>query len=162
MSATVLCNQTPICANQPHHPISSASFNLKGCNLVCGNPWPNPALTKNFSPIGSVVSEIWPNLCWKTHFFKKSQRCQKLVENLPFLRNYMSKWAEISFGIRFWAWDATNQISAWLLEVNITVVRLICTDWRLVAQFCTMPHYITGFGHWSSIFFVVARKCIHL
>ena len=49
-------------ARQPHHPISSASFNLKGCNLVCATGWSRSALTKNFSPIGPVVPEIWSNM----------------------------------------------------------------------------------------------------
>ena len=75
---TVLCTQMPICALKPHHPISSASFNLKGCNLVCGNLWPNPVLTKNFSPIGAVVPEILPDMCWKTHFFQKVLKMPKI------------------------------------------------------------------------------------
>ena len=47
---------------QLHHPISSASFNLKGWNLVCGNLWLNSTLTQNFSPIGLVLIEIWQNM----------------------------------------------------------------------------------------------------
>ena len=42
--------------------ISFAFFNLKGWNLLCGTPWPNPALTQNFSPIWPLVRGIWQNM----------------------------------------------------------------------------------------------------
>ena len=58
---------------QLHHPISLASFNLKGWNLVCGTPWPNPALTQNFSPNGLVVLEIWQNMWFFPHFEKEGK-----------------------------------------------------------------------------------------
>ena len=44
----------------------------KGCNLVCATGWPKSALTKNFSPIGPVVPEIWPNMWGKSQ--KKRER----------------------------------------------------------------------------------------
>ena len=58
---------------QLHHPISLASFNLKGWNLVCGTLWPNPALTQNFSPNGLVVLEIWQNMWFFPHFEKEGK-----------------------------------------------------------------------------------------
>ena len=58
---------------QLHHPISSASFNLKGWNLVCGTPWPNPALSQNFSPNGLVVLEIWQNMWLFSPLWKRGE-----------------------------------------------------------------------------------------
>ena len=63
---TVRWNPRAPRAFRTHHPISSASFNLKGCNLVCATGWPKYALTKNFSPVGPVVPEIWPNMWEKS------------------------------------------------------------------------------------------------
>ena len=53
--------------------ISSASCNLKGWNLVHGTPWPNPALTQNFSPNGLVVLEIWQNMLFFPNFEKEGK-----------------------------------------------------------------------------------------
>ena len=68
-------------ASQPHHPISSASFNRKGWNLVCSTPWPQSAPTKNFSPIGQVVPEIWPNI------WEKSQKRERRKESSKWPKN---------------------------------------------------------------------------
>ena len=66
---TVRWNPRDKRATRMNHPISSASFNLKGWNLVCGTPWLIPALSQNFSPNGLVVLEIWQNMWFFTHIF---------------------------------------------------------------------------------------------
>ena len=58
---------------QLHHPISLASFILKGWNLVCGTPWPNPTLT-NFQSIWISSSlEIWKICDFFPHFEKEGK-----------------------------------------------------------------------------------------
>ena len=71
---------------QLYHPISSASFNLKGWNLVCGTPWPNPALTQNFSPNGLVVLEIWQNMWFFPHFEKEGKMERKQIGSFGWKR----------------------------------------------------------------------------
>ena len=38
---------------------------------MCGTPWPNPALTQNFSPNGLVVLEMWKNMWFFPQFEKE-------------------------------------------------------------------------------------------
>ena len=39
---------------------------------MCATGWPQSALTKNFSPVGPVVPEIWPNMWEKLQ--KKTEK----------------------------------------------------------------------------------------
>ena len=80
INSTVRYPSAALIIRHKHHPISSASSNLKGCNLVCGNGWPISALTRYFSPIGQVlVPEIWwPNMRGKNH---KKWRERKSLQN---------------------------------------------------------------------------------
>ena len=77
---------TPIIRHR-HHPISSASFNLKSCYLVCGTQWPKSATS------GPVVPEIWPNM-WENHRQRRRKKKSSKWQN--------PKCAEILFGFRFW------------------------------------------------------------
>ena len=67
-------------ARHTNHPISSASFNLKAWNLVCATGWPKSALTKNFSLIGLVVPEIWPNMWGKSQEKREKERVLKMTK----------------------------------------------------------------------------------
>ena len=73
---------------QLHHPISSASFNLKGWNLVCATGWPKSALTQNFSPVGPVVAEIWQNMWEKSHKKREKERVLKMTKKSRKIGNY--------------------------------------------------------------------------
>ena len=78
---TVRWNPRDKRAFRMNHPISSASFNLKGCNLVCGSRWPKSTLTRNFSPIGPVVPEIWPNMWKNSQKKREKEKVLKMTKN---------------------------------------------------------------------------------
>ena len=78
--STLDCPPAAPRAPQPHHPISWASFNLHGCNLVCGTQWQNPNLTPNFRPIGAVVPEFKPKMSWKIEFSVCVEKVLKLAK----------------------------------------------------------------------------------
>ena len=86
--STVRWNPRAPRAFRTHHPISSASFNLKGCNLVCATGWPKSALSKNFSPFGPVVPEIWPNMWGKSHKKKEKERVLKMTKKSRKIGHY--------------------------------------------------------------------------
>ena len=78
-----------------HSPITSASFDLKGCNLVCATGWPKYALTKKFTPVGPVVPEIWPNMWEKSQKKREKERVLKMTKKSRkighYTKNYSSK-----------------------------------------------------------------------
>ena len=78
---TVRWNPRDKRAFRMNHLISSASFNLKGCNLVCGSRWPKSTLTRNFSPIGPVVPEIWPNMWKNSQKKREKEKVLKMTKN---------------------------------------------------------------------------------
>ena len=108
-------------ATQMSHPISPASVNLEGWNLVCANLSLNHGHTQNFSPIGQVVPEIW--LIFNFYLAKS--------ENWPYLCNHSSDWAEI-LCVTSIRWEVgTHQISA--LQVDG------CPRYWVTHLSCTIP-----------------------
>ena len=71
-----------------HHPISSASFNLRGWNLVCATGWPKAAFTKNFSPIRPVAPKIWPNMWKKSQKKREKERVLKMTKKSRKIDHY--------------------------------------------------------------------------
>ena len=47
---------------------------------MCATGWPKSALTKNFSPIGPVVPEIWPNMWEKSQKKREKERVLKMTK----------------------------------------------------------------------------------
>ena len=69
---------------------------------------------------------------------KSPQNDQKIKENWPLLRNYLSDWTEILCGRRFWPRGAAHQISAFKVEGcrRYWVVRLTCKWCGWAATLC--------------------------
>ena len=49
---------------------------------MCSAPWPKSAPTRNFSPIGPVVPEIWPNMWGKSQKNRQKERVFKMAKNV--------------------------------------------------------------------------------
>ena len=55
---------------------------------MCATGWPKSALTKNFSPIGPVVSEIWPNMWEKSQKKREKERVLKMTKKSRKIDHY--------------------------------------------------------------------------
>ena len=54
---------------------------FKGYKLVCGTPGLNSALARNFSPIGPVLPEMWPNMWKKSQKKRVEEKVLKITNN---------------------------------------------------------------------------------
>ena len=55
---------------------------------MCAKEWPKSALTKNFSPVGPVVPEIWPNVWKKSQKKREKERVLKMTKKSMKIGHY--------------------------------------------------------------------------